>query len=231
MNTIKYLLENSHLPGPRGNLELLYDFAADCSLELVEECLTYIKEETVNSPEECVGMCGILGFSLLNKNDLPMVFKFLRPYSSHSSWRIRESVAIAIQELASGGLAEILTELKAFVEGNAFEMRAVVAGLCEPKLLNNRRYNSEILKILLEISETLNQSDKFTAAEESLRKALGYGWSVVIAKSPDQGKEYFEKLLGFKSKHINWVIKENLKKNRLIKMDPGWVKKIEEKLK
>jgi len=61
--------------------------------------------------------------------------------------------------------------------------------------------------------------------EVSLRKALGYGWSVVIVSAPGKGKRYFEKLFQLPGKHVSWVITENLKKNRLIKMDSEWVKK------
>lgn len=43
-------------------------------------------------------------------------------------------------------------------------------------------------------------------------------------------KKAFEKLLETESKHIKWIIKENLKKNRLIKMDTDWVKKMEKRL-
>ena len=57
-----------------------------------------------------------------------------------------------------------------------------------------------------------------------MRKTLAYGWSVAIVHAPTNGKKAFEKLLETESKHIKWIIKENLKKNRLIKMDTAWVK-------
>ena len=116
-------------------------------------------------------------------------------------------------------------------KGNYYEKRAVVAGLCEPKLLKEEKIATMVLKVLNEITEVLDHNNKLSDEEESLRKALGYGWSVVIVHAPENGKRVFEKLINEKKgKHIRWMIRENLKKNRLIKMDIEWVKKMENRL-
>lgn len=60
----------------------------------------------------------------------------------------------------------------------------------------------------------------------ALRKAFGYCWSVAIVAFPEEGKKSFEKLLPAKNKHVLWIVKENLKKHRLMKMDGEWVVKI-----
>ena len=65
--------------------------------------------------------------------------------------------------------------------------------------------------------------DKLTGEEKVLKKSLGYGWSVLIKSLPDEGKKVFEAYLKNKNKHIIWILKENLKKNRLIKTDKKWV--------
>ena len=57
-----------------------------------------------------------------------------------------------------------------------------------------------------------------------LRQAMGYCWSVVVAALPEVGKPEMEKWLDSQNKDIHWMIRENLKKNRLIKMDADWVK-------
>jgi hypothetical protein len=225
MHTIDYLLQNSNLPGPRGNLELLYDFSRNADTEIVRKCLEYITTDTSNSPEEFVGMCGILGYAQINKDRNKAVLAFLRKYASHDSWRIREAVAMSIQEISVNNIGETLENIKPWIEGNFLEQRAVVAGLCEPKLLNNEINNINILKILEKITQNISHDNKLSDQEVSLRKALGYGWSVVIVSTPKNGKKYFEKLFHLSGKHVSWVIKENLKKNRLIKMDSEWVKK------
>ncbi|MBN1875063.1 MAG: hypothetical protein JXA33_12595 [Anaerolineae bacterium] len=225
MYSIDYLLDNSNLPGPRGNLELLYSFVKTADMKTVNDCLAYIDTHTGNSPEEFVGMCGVLGYSVLNRQSNQQVIDFLRRYTSHNSWRIREAVAMSIQEISVEGIEITLENIKPLINGNDYEQRAVVAGLCEPKLLTNEAVNIRILEIMEEITKNLNHDRKLTDSENSLKKALGYGWSVVIVASPEHGKQYFEKLFDLVSKHVKWIIRENLKKNRLIKMDKEWVEK------
>lgn len=223
MEKIKYLLENSNLPGPRGNLKLLYEFSKDADEKEIKKCIEYINPDVKNSPEEFVGMCGILSYSIRNQSDLKGVISFLEKYASHDSWRIRESVAISIQEISEGKQDEVITELGNLRQGNDFEKRAVVAGLCEPKLLKNEELNLKILNIIFEITKSLAHDKKLDERSTSLRKALGYGWSVVISKIPVEGKLTFEKMFDLNGKHIKWIIKENLKKKRLMKMDSKWV--------
>jgi len=222
--TIEYLLQHSNLPGPRGNLELMYSFLKKASTGEVEECLSYVTDDVRNSPEEFVAMCGIVGFAVVNKKKLRETVTFLRKFASHGSWRIREAVAMGIQEMTGDRLEEMIQELSGWLSGNEFEKRAVVAALCEPKLLKDKTNVKKVLLILKEI--TLNsfpEEGKLTDGQTSLRKALGYGWSVAVVAFPDEGKHFFENLAGNTNRHIRWIIKENLKKNRLSLMDKTWV--------
>ncbi|MHC1777235.1 MAG: hypothetical protein AB9834_17670 [Lentimicrobium sp.] len=226
--TIENLLQHSNLPGPRGNLELMYSFSKKASAREVEECLLYITDNLRNSPEEFVAMCGIVGFAVVNKKKLKETVTFLRKFASHGSWRIREAVAMGIQEMTGDRPEEMMQELSGWLSGNEFEKRAVVAALCEPKLLKDKTNVKNVLLILKEI--TLNsfpEEGKLTDGQTSLRKALGYGWSVVVVAFPDEGKRFFENLAGNSNRHIRWIIKENLKKNRLTLMDKKWVEGIE----
>jgi hypothetical protein len=222
--TIENLLLNSNLPGPRGNLELMYSFSKKASACDVEECLSYITDDLSNSPEEFVVMCGIVGYAVLNKDKLKETVTFLRKFASHGSWRIREAVAMGVQEMTGDRMGEMMQELSGWLSGNEFEKRAVVAALCEPKLLKNKPNVLKVLSILKEI--TLNsfpEEGKLTDGQTSLRKALGYGWSVAVVAFADEGKRFFENLAGNSNRHIRWIIKENLKKNRLSVMDRKWV--------
>jgi hypothetical protein len=49
---------------------------------------------------------------------------------------------------------------------------------------------------------------------------------VAIVANPEYGKKLFEKWAKVNDKDIRSIIKENLKKNRLIKMDPKWITKV-----
>lgn len=64
------------------------------------------------------------------------------------------------------------------------------------------------------------KSDEFIA----LKKGMGYCWSVTTAAYPEEGKKAMEKWFSSKDKDIIWIMKENLKKNRLERKDPVWVK-------
>jgi hypothetical protein len=223
MDKIRFLLEYSNLPGPRGNLPLLYEFSKNADENEIKKCIEFINPDVRNSPEEFVGMCGILSYSLSYQNDHKKVISFLKKYASHGSWRIRESVAISIQEISEGILEELIIELRNSLQANDFEKRAIVAGLCEPKLLKNKKINLEILNILIESTKSLAHDQKLDEGSTSLRKALGYGWSVVIINIPAEGKQTFEKMFDLNGKHIKWILKENLKKKRLMRMDSKWV--------
>jgi len=45
-----------------------------------------------------------------------------------------------------------------------------------------------------------------------------------VSALPETGKPMMEKWLGSPNKNIRWVMNENLKKNRLVRMDANWVK-------
>ena len=65
------------------------------------------------------------------------------------------------------------------------------------------------------------------AGDESfkvLRQGMGYCWSVAVAAQPESGKPMMERWLNSLDKDIRWMMRENLKKNRLVKMDADWVK-------
>lgn len=222
---IQHLLKNSGLPGPRGNLELLYSFSKEASEDDVRECLSFCTDSLTNSPEEFVVMCGITGYCLLKSNNLKKTLEFIRPYASHSSWRVREAVAIGIQEIAGGRTGEIIRGLEEWARGNDYEKRAVAAALCEPRLLKRKGDVAEILAILERITLELEKKagPKLTDSQNTLRKTLGYAWSVAVAANPDEGKVFFGRIAGRDNKHTRWIIRENLKKKRLSKMDGVWV--------
>ncbi len=106
----------------------------------------------------------------------------------------------------------------------------MVAGLCEPKLLLDETNNGRILTILTTLTHHLNHDRKLDPAEESLRKALGYGWSVVIVATPERGQRTFEALLALPGKHVQWIVRENLKKNRLLRLNAAWVTDCQQRL-
>ena len=223
-----FLMKNSGLPGPRGNLELAHAVAQEGNQKQFEHFLTYHAEE--NTPEVFVFFCGVIGLGKLAANQ-PELFNRLREYASDPRWRIREAVATGLQLSGDQDMDLLVREMKKWIKGNWYEKRAVAAALAEPRLLKQPKHAKQVLQILDKITASMETDDKFK--DESfkvLRQGMGYCWSVAVAASPEAGKPMMEKWLTSEDKDIRWVMKENLKKNRLVKMDAAWVKRCLKKL-
>ncbi len=237
--SIEELLGNSNLPGPRGNLELLYQFMYFGTPEQVTSCLNLDNQEDSiqNSPEEFGVMCGVARTCVVEKERLQELVIELKSYANHSSWRVREAVCIGLQEVAKDvGTAPVLDAIKRWSSGSDFEKRAFVATLCEPALLKDGSTNTKILDALVEMTHGFEGiTTKLDEGQTSLRKALGYCWSVAIVHETEYGKLVFEQIVKdtldkSTNKHVLWIIKENLKKNRLVKMESQWVEDLSEKI-
>ena len=104
------------------------------------------------------------------------------------------------------------------------EERAAVAALAEPRLLKSPQVIPVVLQIFDQITASLlDASDRKADDFRILRQALGYGWSVVVVADPPAGKPRIERWFEVDDPDIQWVMRENLKKNRLKRMDPEWV--------
>lgn len=85
------------------------------------------------------------------------------------------------------------------------------------------------------IEHALMYGAERTVGEESeefrsLRKGLGYGWSVVVAALPDKGKLRMERWLDSDDKDVAWIMRQNLKKKRLARVDAAWVERWQTRL-
>jgi hypothetical protein len=222
-NWIPFLRKNSGLPGPRGNLELAYAVAEEGNKKQFEELLSFHAEE--NTPEVFLVFCGVMGLGKLAGNDITL-FEQLRKYASDPRWRIREAVATGLQLVGDQDMDLLLEEMQTWSEGNWYEKRAAAAALAEPCLLKQPKHAQKVLQVLDEITTSMEKVDKpKDEAFRVLRQAMGYCWSVAVAALPEIGKTKMEKWLDNQEPNIHWVMKENLKKNRLSKMDAAWVQR------
>lgn len=226
-NWDSYLLKESGLPGPRGNLELAQVVADEGNLQLFRRYTAYTADEApVNSPYEFLAFCGIVGLGrVLAEGDTDML-KTLRSYASDPRWRIREAVAMALQRLGDADMTRLITEMRDWSKGTPLEQRAAAAALCEPRLLGQAKHARAVLGILDRITISIEraenrQNDDFL----TLRKGLGYCWSVAVVALPAEGRVIMEKWLVKSDKDIQWIMKENLRKARLARMDSDWVRK------
>ena len=220
----QYLLDESCLPGPRANLELVEAVAEEGNLERFKRYLTLDSERApAGSVDEFLAVCGVVGLGKLIAEGNKEFIYTLRISASDARWRVREAVAIALQRFGVSDLDGLLCEMIEWSKGSLLEKRAVVAAICEPKLLKQPKEIEKVMKLLDNIThDLLSEENRKSEELRILRKALGYGWSVAVIADPDKGKVLMEKWFTNEDKDIQWIMKENIKKDRLKKMDLDW---------
>ena len=220
-----FLLENSGLPGPRGNIELANAVADEGNRSQFEQYLSFTADRApTNDPREFLAFCGVLGHGRMLAEGDREALPILKAHASDPRWRIREAVAMALQRWGQVDMDALLAEMALWSRGGFFEMRAAAAGLCEPRLLTNVDHSTRVLERLDEITTLLTEiEDRKSEAFLALRKGLGYCWSVAVAANPVKGKTALERWFKSNDKDVRWIMKENLRKKRLERMDPDWV--------
>jgi hypothetical protein len=220
----EYLRTESGLPGPRGNLELAHAAADLGDRERFEHFLSFDPQRApVNSPDEFLAFCGVEGLGKLIAEGQTNLWPTLRACASDPRWRIREGVAMALQRVGQVDMDLWLDKMETWADGTWLEMRAAAAGLAEPALLQEQKHILRALEILDHITSAVASAQNREEDFKTLRKGLGYCWSVVVTALPAQGKRAMEHWLSSTDKDVRWIMKENLKKKRLERMDKDWV--------
>ncbi len=241
----QYLLAQSNLPGPRGNLELAHVFGniigdyADVHEHIYWQlCQDYlsipVEEAPVNSPEEYLPFCGAIGIGAMGAvlpNRSRGALTLLRKAASDSRWRMREGVAMGLQSMLSASPNNCLEYIRDWVTGgDLLEMRAAVAAVAEPLLLHDSAFNIAALELHRQIIAQFPQIQKRKSEPfRVLRKGLGYTLSVVVSAQPEEGFAYMESLTGSQDADILWILRENLKKKRLSNHYPERVEHVKQK--
>ena len=222
-----YLLQESGLPGPRGNLELAQVVADEGDRRLFEHFLTYTPQVApTNDPHEFLAFCGVVGLGRLLAEGDDKLLEQLRPFASDPRWRLREGVAMALQRLGKQDMRRLLDAMSGWSAGTWLEKRAAAAALAEPALLHHPEDALEALRLLDQITASMeNSTETKNEGFKVLQQGLGYCWSVVVAALPQPGKQLMEKWLTCPDRIIQRIMQENLKKNRLVRMDAAWVER------
>ena len=236
-NLFKYIIENSSLPGPRANLELAAAFeemvsskaTSNMRNQLWNLCKTMTslsaEEAPTNDPREFIPFCGTRGLgaigSVLEEYRLEAL-QNLRALAADSRWRMREAVAMALWRLLATGDIRIRDELENWIEEDDWlVIRAAIAGVAEPSLLEESSFASWVLNIQAKVLDKIHTSrDRKSDNFLTLRKALGYTLSVIVQATPASGFRLIKSLIERDDSDINWIIKQNLKKKRLERSFP-----------
>jgi len=94
-----FLLQESNLPGPRANLELAFAVALEGSEPLFLRYASLDEAQApANSPQEFLAFCGVLGLGQHVAQGQTAHLPTLRNSASDTRWRIREAVALGLQQ-------------------------------------------------------------------------------------------------------------------------------------
>ena len=227
-----YLRSHSGLPGPRGNLELAHAFADEGSPQDIRRFAAldaHVAPE--NTPGVFLAFCGILGLSRLLVDGDKTSEPALRRRASDPRWRVREAVATALQRVGDADRRRYTRIVTSLAQGSPLEQRAAVAALAEPRLLSDGTSVRTALRLLDRITRSLTRATRPLAEpEQILRQALAYAWSVVVAADPASGMPAMEAWLTSSDADVQWLMRQNLTKKRLQKMDPAWCLRWSKKL-
>jgi hypothetical protein len=203
-----YLKKHSGLPGPRANLELVAAVTEEADADRLWRLSA--------SADEFLALCGTAGLGKVALMEPDTVMTWLRELASDPRWRVREGVAMALQQVGRENMPALLTEMKRWSEEGPYVQRAVAAGLCEPAILKNPQDAVAVLAILDRITYSVaTTTDRRDGGFKVLRQALGYCWSVAAAAAPQNARPYIEKWLRSTDKDVAWVMKSNLSKARM----------------
>lgn len=164
----------------------------------------------------------------------------LRRAAANPRWRVREIVAQALQRMLAADWSRAYEVLLSWVPKSAADLadfdplvvRAVVAAIAEPPLLTNqeRAYDATYIHALamggfVNLPKERRKEENFRI----LRQALGYTLSVAVAaelKWAENGIGLLRMFIHSPDEDIQWIIRENLKKNRL----KPWLAKINQEI-
>ncbi len=183
-------------------------------------------EAPAQTAREFLPVCGAVGLGRLLAEGDQTVLATLRGLAGDPRWRVREAVAMALQRWGDADMPALLTEMAAWAKGGWLEQRAAAAAVCEPRLLGRPAHARRVLKLLAAITAAVARAsavERKTEPFRILRQGLGYCWSVAVAALPAEGQAAMEQWLPSGDPDVRWIMQENLKKNRLARMDAGWV--------
>ncbi|MFT3889742.1 MAG: HEAT repeat domain-containing protein [Arachnia sp.] len=206
-----YLTRHSGLPGPRANLELIR--------AVVDVGDRRIFDDLISTDDEYLTCCGVAGLgAILAQAPGAEIEALLRRHATDARWRIRESVAMALQRLGDADLDRLAALARDWSrDPHPLVQRAAAAGICEPRLLTTPEMAAAavaVCQIATDALAALPAGRRRDDDVRTLRQGLGYCWSVAVAADP-AGLPAFLALTRSDDPDVGWINRENRKKKRL----------------
>jgi hypothetical protein len=240
----QYLTERAKLSPTYANLPMAHTFADligdvvaagkhDVAVEMLLDGWSNLSIEAapVGSDREFLPVAAVLAYgqvAVSRREWWQDEVAKLRHAAADGRWRVREMVAAAFQRMLDANWDRAYTDLTDWLnDKNPLVIRAAVAAVAEPPILKaiHRAENALALQWLaIDWFVELPAARRRDEDVRVLRQGLGYTISVAVAAIPDEGFALLEKLAAMKDdKDIQWILRENLKKNRLSK----WPEKLD----
>jgi len=237
-----YLLDHCALPGPRSNLEMIAAFAdevaalsraPDVSLRASYVALEWLLWQLMHryppesfghdadSPLQIPQVVGAVAWGEWAAcfQHIEAGVATLLALASSPLWRVREAAAMGLQRMLERAWEGTLRRMMRCVpEADAWQWRALVAGVAEPALLRAPGHAQAALDLhypAMAYLRDLSAEAKRGEAARVLRQALGYTVSVVTAAAPEAGFAQMHAWAAWGDRDVAWVLRENLKKKRL----------------
>jgi hypothetical protein len=217
-----YLLANSRLPGPRANLELLGAAGDVLSRDNALRLASLGPDAApAGTPREFLPCCGNAAIGrLIAEGDTGLVPR-LRDAAADPRWRVRESVAIALQRWGDADVDAMLAAVAPWASGTPFEARAAVAAICEPRLLATRTAVDGAVRVLDAATERLVALPRPRGEPARvLGASLGYGWSVAVAADAGAALPAFERWARSDDPDVRRMVASNVGKARFVRAAP-----------
>ena len=230
-----WLESESHLPGPRANLELLNAFCDACGSStdellipvLTEWLQTPMIDAPVNSAAEFPVACAAGGVASLlppRSRAFSVQAELLTEAAHSERWRTREAVVIGLQRRGYREPSGVLALLTVWsVSADPFLERAVIATLADPTLLKFPGALSLAYRVTensLDRLQSLPVALRKTEGNRVLEKGLSYAISVFVAADPEPGFVRLERWLAQADRETRKIINANLGKARLTNKHP-----------
>jgi hypothetical protein len=238
----EYLVSQSALPGRRANLELAAAFGDIVEIRAATQCATMwalcsgfseisADEAPANTPREFLPFCGAIGIGAIgsvSSERRDAALTILGRLATDTRWRLREAVCFGLQRMLGARVDDTLAALFAWLDdGNYLRTRAAVVAVAEPTLLKNDTTARSALELHREAFEhVLETADRRSEEFRILRKGLAFTLSVLVQACPQDGFELMARLAQLHDADVTWILRQNLKKNRLIRNHPERVAEI-----
>jgi hypothetical protein len=245
-----YLIDHSHLPGRRANLEMVWAFADEVGALCVDPDMPlnrgYVAMEWLiwrmlnryppalfgedpDSPLQVPQLCGVvaMGEWAVTFRHIEAGVSTLLDLAGSPLWRVREGAAMGVQRMLWGNWRSTLRRLhRRALDATPLAWRAIVAGVAEPDLLDDPARALDALDmqyVALAYLRHLPARVRRTDPVRTLRQALGYTVSVVVVAAPEAGFAQMRAWAAWADPDVTWVLRENLKKKRLA----AWPEQVE----